>query len=93
MNPAVNAYPCRVGSQKMVEMLKGWTEGRSSSGDMQVMNELSMAMRQASICGLGQVVPVPIASVMKHFPDVVEDHIARRHCSAGVCFNQSQEKS
>ena len=85
--------PCRVGSQKMVEMLKGWTEGRSSSGDMQVMNELSMAMRQASICGLGQVVPVPIASVMKHFPDVVEDHIARRHCSAGVCFNQSQEKS
>ena len=28
--------PCRVGSQKMVEMLKGWTDGRSSNEDMQV---------------------------------------------------------
>jgi NADH:ubiquinone oxidoreductase subunit F (NADH-binding)/NADH:ubiquinone oxidoreductase subunit E len=79
--------PCRVGSQKMVEMLKGWTEGRSSKEDMQVMDELSLAMRQASICGLGQVVPVPIASVMKHFPGVVEDHIVRRSCPGGVCFS------
>lgn len=79
--------PCRVGSQKMVEMLKGWTEGQSSGEDMQVLSELSTAMRQASICGLGQVVPVPIASVMKHFPDVVEEHILRRHCAGGVCFN------
>ena len=79
--------PCRVGSQKMVEMLKGWTEGRSAKEDMQVMDELSLAMRQASICGLGQVVPVPIASVMKHFPVVVEDHIVRRSCPGGVCFS------
>jgi NADH:ubiquinone oxidoreductase subunit F (NADH-binding) len=79
--------PCRVGSQKMVEMLKGWTEGRSSKEDMQVMDELSLAMRQASICGLGQVVPVPIASVMKHFPGVVEDHIVRRSCPGGICFS------
>lgn len=81
--------PCRVGSQKMVEMIKGWTEGRSSPEDMQVVDELSVAMRQASICGLGQVVPVPIASVMKHFPGVLEEHIVHRRCPGGVCFNQS----
>jgi formate dehydrogenase beta subunit len=81
--------PCRVGSQKIVEMLKNWTEGRSSKEDMPVLDELSMALRQASICGLGQVVPVPIASVMKHFPGVVEDHIVRGSCPGGVCFNQS----
>ncbi len=78
--------PCRMGSQKMVEMLKGWTEGRSTKQDMQVLDELSTAMKQASICGLGQVVPVPIASVMKHFPGVVEDHLVRRHCPGGICF-------
>ena len=38
--------PCRMGSQKMVEMLKGWTEGRSSTDDMQMLDELSVAMRQ-----------------------------------------------
>jgi NADH:ubiquinone oxidoreductase subunit F (NADH-binding)/NADH:ubiquinone oxidoreductase subunit E len=81
--------PCRVGSQKLVEMLKGWTAGQSSKQDMQVLRELSTAMMQASICGLGQVVPVPIASVMKHFPGTVEEHIVHRRCPGGVCFNQS----
>lgn len=78
--------PCRVGSQKMVEMLKGWTAGQSSKEDMQVLKELSTAMMQASICGLGQVVPVPIASVLKHFPGVVEEHIVNRRCPGGICF-------
>jgi NADH:ubiquinone oxidoreductase subunit F (NADH-binding)/NADH:ubiquinone oxidoreductase subunit E len=81
--------PCRVGSQKMVEMLKGWTTGQSSKDDMKVLEQLSTAMMQASICGLGQVVPVPIASVLKHFPGVVEEHIVQRHCPGGICFNGS----
>jgi len=79
--------PCRVGSQKMVEMLTGWTEGRSLNTDRQLLDELSSAMKLTSICGLGQVVPVPIASVLKHFPDVVEEHLSHRRCSAGVCFS------
>jgi formate dehydrogenase beta subunit len=79
--------PCRVGSQKMVEILKGWTTGQGSKDDMQVVDELSKAMRLTSICGLGQVVPVPIASVMKHFPGIVEEHIVHRHCPGGVCFS------
>jgi NADH:ubiquinone oxidoreductase subunit F (NADH-binding) len=80
--------PCRLGSQKMVEMLTGWTEGRSTSTDREVLDELSSAMKLTSICGLGQVVPVPIASVLKHFPDVVEEHLANRTCPAGICFNR-----
>jgi NADH:ubiquinone oxidoreductase subunit F (NADH-binding) len=79
--------PCRVGSQKMVEMLTRWTEGRSSGGDLQLLDELANAMKLTSICGLGQVVPVPIASVLKHFPEVVDDHLQRKHCAAGVCFH------
>lgn len=78
--------PCRMGSQKMVEMLKGWTEGRASDQDLTVLEELSTAMRLSSICGLGQVVPVPIQSVLKHFRGVVDDHIMRRQCPGGVCF-------
>ena len=82
--------PCRMGSQKMVEMLKAWTEGQSSEDDLQVLDELSTAMRLASICGLGQVVPVPIASILKHFPNVVDDHLVRRRCPGGVCFNSAR---
>jgi NADH:ubiquinone oxidoreductase subunit F (NADH-binding)/NADH:ubiquinone oxidoreductase subunit E len=78
--------PCRMGSQKMVEMLTGWTQGKSSEADAGLLDELASAMRLTSICGLGQVVPVPIASVMKHFPDVVKEHLERRRCPSGVCF-------
>ena len=78
--------PCRVGSQKMVEMLTGWTDGRSAEGDLKLLDELSSAMKMTSICGLGQVVPVPIASVLKHFPEMVNEHLQQKRCAAGVCF-------
>jgi len=77
--------PCRMGSQKMVEMLTGWTEGRSQDGDMRLLDDLSSAMKLTSICGLGQIVPAPIQSVLKHFPEVVNEHVRNHRCPAGVC--------
>jgi formate dehydrogenase len=55
--------PCRVGTEKAVKLMEQgpWNE--------QLLNELSTAMRDASICGLGQAAPNPLQSVMKHFPD------------------------
>ena len=77
--------PCRVGSQKMVDILTGWTQGRGTTPDFMLVDELSEALRMTSICGLGQVVPAPIASVLKHFREEVEAHFLRRECAAGVC--------
>jgi len=77
--------PCRVGSQKLVAMLTGWTEGKGSAADIALIDELSGALRLTSICGLGQVVPAPIASVLKHFRAEVESHILQRSCPADVC--------
>jgi formate dehydrogenase beta subunit len=37
--------------------------------DEALLNELSAAMRDASICGLGQAAPNPLASVLKYFRD------------------------
>jgi formate dehydrogenase beta subunit len=78
--------PCRLGSQKLTDMLTGWTQGSFREGDLQLIDELTNTLKLTSICGLGQVVPVPIASVLKHFPEVVDDHIRRRRCAAGVCL-------
>jgi NADH:ubiquinone oxidoreductase subunit F (NADH-binding)/NADH:ubiquinone oxidoreductase subunit E len=77
--------PCRVGSQKMTDMLTAWTEGRFQDGDLPLLDELSTAMKMASICGLGQIVPAPIQSVLTHFRDEVDQHLHQR-CPAGVCF-------
>ena len=55
--------PCRVGTEKAVKLMEQgpWNE--------ELLNVLSTAMRDASICGLGQAAPDPLQSVMKHFPD------------------------
>ena len=81
--------PCRVGSQKMTDMLTAWTEGRFHDGDLPLLDELATAMKMASICGLGQIVPAPIQSVLTHFRDEVNQHLAGR-CPAGVCFRAQE---
>ena len=78
--------PCRTGSQKLVDILTGWTKGERGADDIVIYNELTHALRMTSICGLGQVVPVPIASVLKHCAEEVEAHVRERRCLAGVCF-------
>ena len=53
--------PCRAGTEKAVRLMQ---EG---PWDEALLNELSMAMRDASICGLGQAAPNPLQSVFKYF--------------------------
>lgn len=77
--------PCRVGSQKLVDILTAWTRGQGNASDAALIEELSQALALTSICGLGQVVPAPIASVLKHFPEEVTAHYKQGHCPASVC--------
>lgn len=78
--------PCRMGSQKLVDILTQWTHGQAGKNDMSLVEELFNAMRLTSICGLGQIVHAPMASILKHFPNVIEEHLKARHCPGGICF-------
>jgi formate dehydrogenase len=55
--------PCRAGTEKAVKLMAAgpWNEA--------LLGELATAMRDASICGLGQAAPNPLLSVLKYFPD------------------------
>ena len=44
-------------------------ERLASTADLTRLEELSAAMRDASICGLGQAAPNPLLCVLKYFPD------------------------
>jgi NADH:ubiquinone oxidoreductase subunit F (NADH-binding)/NADH:ubiquinone oxidoreductase subunit E len=77
--------PCRVGSAKMVEVLTDIARGRGRAEHLAMIDDLSHALIQTSICGLGQVVPVPIRSVLTHFRDEVDAHLLGRRCPARVC--------
>jgi formate dehydrogenase len=54
--------PCRVGTAKAAHLME------SPKWDTALLEELSVAMADASICGLGQAAPNPIRCVSKHFP-------------------------
>ena len=77
--------PCRVGSAKLVEILERAAHGQGAVHDYEMIHDLSDAMRLASICGLGQIAPAPIQSVITHFADEIEAHIVQRTCPSGVC--------
>jgi NADH:ubiquinone oxidoreductase subunit F (NADH-binding) len=81
--------PCRMGSQKLVTLLTRWCEGNSATDDLQTIQQLIKAMRLTSICGLGQIAHAPLTSVLQHFPEIVESHLKRKRCPAGVCTLQS----
>jgi formate dehydrogenase beta subunit len=53
--------PCRVGTEKAVALMA------KPTWDAALLNDLSQAMTDASICGLGQAAPNPIACVFKYF--------------------------
>jgi len=57
--------PCRVGTVKALQLMqeKRW--------DGPLLKELSQAMVDASICGLGQAAPNPALTVLKYFPEEV----------------------
>ena len=55
--------PCRVGTEKAAKLMAQGPVERDAA------EELSTAMRDASICGLGQAAPNPLLCVIKYFPD------------------------
>ena len=57
--------PCRNGTEKALKLMN------EKSWDLELLKELSSAMMDASICGLGQAAPNPLLSVIKHFPNEV----------------------
>lgn len=57
--------PCRVGCEKAVKLMQ------ADKWNTTLLEELSQAMVDASICGLGQAAPNPIRLTIKHFADEV----------------------
>ncbi len=58
--------PCRVGTSKAVKLMD------KEEWDLPLLEELSRAMEDASICGLGQAAPNPLRCAIKYFPEEFE---------------------
>ncbi|MFC1803188.1 NADH-quinone oxidoreductase subunit NuoF [Thermoproteota archaeon] len=77
--------PCRLGTKQMLDILVDITEGRGKPTDIDLLLELSDAIKSGSLCGLGQTAPNPVLTTIRYFRSEYEAHINERHCQALVC--------
>ncbi len=76
---------CRMGTQRMLEILTDITEGKGREGDIELLEELASTVRDVSLCGLGQTAGNPVLATIRYFREEYEEHIKKHRCRAGVC--------
>jgi len=76
---------CRIGTKRMLEILTRITEGEGKEGDIELLEELCMKIKDGSMCGLGQTAPNPVLTTLKYFRHEYEEHINEKKCSSGTC--------
>ena len=77
--------PCRVGTKRLLELLSKITRGKGEISDLKKLAELGEAIKNTSLCGLGQTAPNPVLTTLRYFNDEYIAHIADKKCPAGVC--------
>jgi NADH:ubiquinone oxidoreductase subunit F (NADH-binding)/(2Fe-2S) ferredoxin/Pyruvate/2-oxoacid:ferredoxin oxidoreductase delta subunit len=76
---------CRDGSEALLEVLTRITKGDGREGDIEFLEELSLAIKDASMCGLGATLPNPVLSTLQYFKDEYIAHIREKRCPALAC--------
>ncbi len=77
--------PCREGIRRMLEIVTDITEGKGKQHDIELLEEISKTVLEASLCGLGKTAPNPVLTTLKYFKDEYLEHINNKRCPARVC--------
>lgn len=77
--------PCRLGIDRMLEIITDITEGRGEPEQVRILEELGETMTATALCGLGKTAANPVLSTLQYFREEYEAHIKDKKCPAGVC--------
>ena len=77
--------PCREGTRRLLQILEKICEGRGKEEDIETLQELSITIREAALCGLGQTGPNPVLSTLRYFEDEYKAHVLEKKCPAKRC--------
>ena len=76
---------CRVGNQRLLEILDRICNGEGKEGDIELLEDLSKQICAGSLCALGQTAPNPVLTTLRYFRNEYEDHIFNKKCTAHQC--------
>jgi NADP-reducing hydrogenase subunit HndC len=77
--------PCREGLKRLREILNRVVAGEGTEGDIELLEEISGVMKNASLCALGTTAANPVLTTLRYFRDEYEAHIRDKRCPALVC--------
>ncbi|HNX85792.1 MAG TPA: NAD(P)H-dependent oxidoreductase subunit E [Bacteroidales bacterium] len=75
---------CRVGTRRMLDLLEKIRGGQGTNDDLVNLENLALAVRKGSFCGLGKTAPNPVLTTLRYFRHEYEAHL-RGECPAGKC--------
>ena len=78
-------FTCRKGTQRMHEILDGISKGPAALADLGLLEELAQAVKDTTMCGLGQTASNPVLSTLRYFRAEYEQHVTDKTCTAFVC--------
>ncbi len=76
---------CRLGTKRMLEILTRITEGNGKPEDIDLLEELCLAIKDGALCGLGQTAPNPVLTTLRYFKNEYIEHIENKSCKAHEC--------
>jgi len=77
--------PCRLGVDRMLEIITDITEGRGKPEQIGLLEELGQTVGETALCGLGKTAANPVLSTLRYFRKEYEIHVNQKRCPAGVC--------
>ena len=77
--------PCRIGNKRLHELLGQICEGKGKIEDLDRLKNMSIVIKDTSLCGLGQSSPNPVLSMMENFREEYLAHVTDKKCPAGQC--------
>ncbi len=77
--------PCRIGNKRLYELLDRICTGKGEIEDLDRLRNLSIVIKDTSLCGLGQSSPNPVLSTLDNFYDEYISHVVDKKCPSGVC--------
>ena len=78
---------CRIGTKRLQEILGRIVSGKGKPGDIELLEELCLAVKDGALCGLGQTAPNPVLTTIRYFRDEYEAHINEKKCPAKECVD------
>ncbi len=70
--------PCRVGAVRGVEVIDRIVAGQETAANVVLLQDLCEVMAEGSLCAMGGLTPMPVRSVLQHFPEDLDRSVGAR---------------